>query len=316
MSPDPAHRRRRRVALGGLAAVALAAGMAVGAGAGEDGGRSTTAATQAAAAATGSAPQLPGGGRRLFPDRRVVAFYGSPLDRQLGELGIGSPSAMARRLRRQARPYTRTTRPVLPAFELIATIATADAGADGSHRSHLPARTIDRYHRAARRAKALLILDIQPGRAPFGPEIERLARWLREPDVGLALDPEWHVEQHEVPGRTIGRVDAEAINAAAAYLSRMVRDHDLPEKLLLVHRFTDDMIARDERLRTYPGVQTVINVDGFGGREVKVAKYERFVARTPKLRRGFKLFYEEDTGLMRPAAVMAMQPRPDVVVYE
>ena len=111
-------------------------------------------------------------------------------------------------------------------------------------------------------------------------------------------------------------MDAEAVNAAAAYLSKIVRQRDLPEKLLLVHRFTDDMIARDERLRRYPGVATVVNVDGFGGREVKVAKYKAFVARTPRAGRGFKLFYEEDSGLMSPERVMAMQPRPDVVVYE
>jgi hypothetical protein len=205
---------------------------------------------------------------------------------------------------------------VLPAFELISTVANAHPGADGLYRSHASDRVIRRYLRAARRAKALLILDIQPGRAPFGPEIERLSRWLREPDVGLALDPEWHVGPQEVPGRVIGGIDARAVNAAAAYLSKMVRKLRLPEKLLLVHRFTDDMIAGDEVLQQFPGVQTVVNVDGFGGREVKVAKYRAFVARTPRMRRGFKLFYEEDAGLMKPRSVMGIQPRPDVVVYE
>lgn len=315
MAASPDYRRRRLGALAGAAATALAVGVALGAGSGGDdeasgdapGARTTPAAQRA---------QLPGGGRRLFPDRRVVAFYGSPLDRQLGALGIGTPAQAARRLKRQARPYDHPRRRVLPAFELIATMATAAEGADGMHRQHLPDEVVDRYLRAARKARALLILDIQPGRAPFGPEIERLARWLAEPDVGLALDPEWHVEAHEVPGRVIGRMDARAVNAAAAYLSRIVREHDLPEKLLLVHRFTDDMIVGDERLRQYPGVQTVVNVDGFGGRQVKVAKYRAFVARTPAMRRGFKLFYEEDTGLMRPRSVLAMQPRPDVVVYE
>jgi hypothetical protein len=180
----------------------------------------------------------------------------------------------------------------------------------------MPFSMIRRYLGAARRAGALLVLDIQPGRAPFGPEIEHLARWLREPDVGLALDPEWHVGADEVPGRVIGSMDADAVNAAAAYLSRIVRERGLPEKLLLVHRFTNDMIARDERLRQYPGVRTVINVDGFGGQAVKIGKYKAFVARTQGTGRGFKLFYEEDSGLMRPAQVMKLQPRPDVVVYE
>jgi len=309
------YQRRRLGALGVLGGLALLAGVAVGAG-GSDGDGAAPGGATAAARRAPAQLQLPGGGRRLFPDRRIVGFYGSPQDRQLGALGIGSPDAMAKRLKRQARGYARRSRPVLPAFELIATIANADPGADGLYRSHTPDRVIRRYLRAARRHKALLVLDIQPGRAPFGREIERLRRWLREPDVGLALDPEWHVGPGQVPGKVIGSMDADAVNAAAAYLSRIVRERGLPEKLLLVHRFTDDMIGRDERLRPFPGVQTVVNVDGFGGREVKIAKYRAFVRRTPGLRRGFKLFYEEDTNLMRPGTVMAMQPRPDVVVYE
>jgi hypothetical protein len=307
--------RRRLTALAAVGAVAVAVGAAIVAS-----GDGKSAAPSAGSGGTPRAEtpltELPGGGRRLFPDRRVVAFYGNPRDPELGALGIGTPSQAARRLARQARAYNRKTRPVLPAMELIATTATAAPGPKGHYSDHLSFTTIGRYLRAARRAKALLVLDIQPGRAQFGPEIERLARWLREPDVGLALDPEWHVGPGEVPGKVIGSMDADAVNAASAYLSKIVQENGLPEKLLLVHRFTDDMIARDERLREAPGVRTVINVDGFGGREVKIAKYHNFVRRTRHLRRGFKLFYKEDANLLRPAQVMRMNPRPDVIVYE
>jgi hypothetical protein len=309
--------RRRLTALAGV--VALAALVAVATNA-RDGGssaqdRSAGAATTTAAERPARA-QLPGGGRRLFPDRRVVAFYGNPRDDELGALGIGTPAQAAKRLIRQAEPYDRKTRPVLPAMELISTVATAAPGAAGLYSDHLASTTIAKYLRAARRADALLILDIQPGRAQFGPEIERLARWLREPDVGLALDPEWHVGADQVPGKVIGSTDADVVNAAASYLSKIVREHDLPEKLLLVHRFTDDMIARAHRLRPFPGVQTVVNVDGFGGTSVKVAKYRNFAASTPRAGRGFKLFYREDVKTMSPRQVMALRPRPDVVVYE
>jgi len=73
---------------------------------------------------------LPGGGRRIFPDRRVVAFYGAPQAAALGVLGIGDPDEMAKKLERQARPYTTSARPVLPAFELLAVVA-ADAPGEG-----------------------------------------------------------------------------------------------------------------------------------------------------------------------------------------
>jgi hypothetical protein len=304
--------RRRLAALGAVAAASAVLGASVGAGHGD--GAPGASADQGRPDAP--RPQLPGGGRRIFPDRRVVAFYGNPRDRELGELGIGTPRQAAARLVRQARPYARRTRPVLPVLELISTVATAAPGPDGMYRDHASDAMIRRYLRAARRIGGLLVLDIQPGRATFGPEVERLARWLREPDVGLALDSEWHVGPGDVPGKVIGNVDAEVVNATAAYLARMVKENDLPEKLLLVHRFTFDMISRDDRLRPYPGVATVVNVDGFGSQVVKVAKYKAFAARTPTLRRGFKLFYKEDAGLMRPREVLAMRPRPDVVVYE
>lgn len=307
--------RRRLTAVAVVGVVVAGVVVAVGS-CGDTDDDAPSAATTAPRTTPPPPAQLPGGGRRLFPDRRIVAFYGNPRDDELGALGIGTPAQAARRLLAQARPYGRKTRPVLPALELIATTATAAPGPDGLYRDHLASTTIARYLRAARRVKGLLVLDIQPGRAPFGPEIERLERWLREPDVGLALDPEWHVGPGEVPGKVIGSMDADAVNAAAAYLSRIVRERQLPEKLLLVHRFTDNMIARDERLRPMPGVRTVVNVDGFGGREVKIAKYQNFVRRTPGLGRGFKLFYKEDANLLRPANVMNMRPRPDVVVYE
>jgi hypothetical protein len=308
--------RRRLTALGVVAALSLAAGVLTGAGGGPGAGGGGGRAAEAKTTTPRPRPQLPGGGRRIFPGRRIVAFYGNPRDKELGALGVGTPRQAGRRLLRQARPYERRTRRVLPAMELISTVATFAPGPSGLYRDRAPAATINRYLRAARRVRALLVLDIQPGRGQFGPEIERLARWLREPDVGLALDPEWHVGPGEVPGKVIGQTDADVVNAAAAYLSRIVRERDLPQKLLLVHRFTDGMIARDERLRAFPGVATVINVDGFGSQTVKVAKYNNFIRRTPLVRRGLKLFYTEDLHTMRPAQILALRRPPDVVVYE
>jgi hypothetical protein len=312
-------RRRRLTALGVVAGVAVVVGVVVGAGHGggeDDGGGAGRESATSASARKPRPAQLPGGGRRLFPDRRVVAFYGNPRDDELGALGIGTPAQAARRLVRQARPYNLKARPVLPAMELISTVATAAPGPSGEYRDRMSFATIRRYLAAARRVKALLVLDIQPGRGQFGPEIERLRPFLEEPDVGLALDPEWHVGPNDLPGKVIGSTDADVVNAAATYLAKIVAERNLPEKLLIVHRFTDDMIARADRLRPVRGVQTVVNVDGFGANSVKVAKYHAFVRSTPTLRRGFKLFYKEDVRTMSPKAVLALSPRPDVVVYE
>ena len=124
---------------------------------------------------------LPGGGRRIFPDNRVVAFYGAPQDEELGTLGIGSPTEAAERLERQARAHDSPSRPVMPAFELIATVVANAPGADGLYRTRQEDAVIGRYLRAARQADALLVLDIQPGRADFLTEARRSSAGYASP---------------------------------------------------------------------------------------------------------------------------------------
>jgi hypothetical protein len=268
-----------------------------------------------AAAPTPKPPELPRGGRTILPNFRVVAYYGAPQDRQLGALGIGTPAHAAQRLARQAKPYGRRTRPVLPAMELIAVVAAGHPGEGGRYNLRQPDSVIRRYLKAARKAKALLVLDIQPGRSDFFTETRRLRKWLKQPDVGLALDPEWRMGPGEVPGKVIGKVGAREVNATTAWLAQLVQRGNLPQKLLLVHQFTDNMVP-EKQLKRPRGLAFVLNVDGFGSQVVKVAKYHNFVSQAPGFRRGFKLFYEEDANTMTPKQVMRLSPRPAVVVYE
>src|SRR5690242_3712673 len=196
---------------------------------------------------------LPRGGRRLFPDYRVVAYYGAPQDPELGQLGIGTPAQAGRKLLRQAAPYGRRARPVMPAMELIASVAANAPGEDGLYRTQQTPAVINRYLHAARRIKALLILDIQPGHADFLSEARRLAPWLGQPDVGIALDPEWHTPG-VVPGTQIGSVTAEEVNQVSDYVAGIVRARRLPEKLFVIHQFTDGMIQGKDRVLPRPGL--------------------------------------------------------------
>jgi hypothetical protein len=309
-TPQHIYWRRRLTLLAVLAVVVVAALVLVGSG---DGGPQPTAAKDAAAPPPPA--ELPRGGRSILPEFRVVAYYGAPQSRELGALGIGSPNGAARRLARQARTYDSKRRPVLPALELITVIANADAGEDGTSRPRHKDAVIRRSRRAARRAKALLLLDLQPGRSDFFTEATRLEKWLKEPDVGLALDPEWRVEEGQVPGQVIGHVEAREVNATSAWLAQLVAREKLPEKLFVIHQFTDDMV--DEKLlKPREGLATVLNVDGFGNQAVKKAKYHDFTRQAPDFFHGYKLFYEEDTDMMRPREVMRLRPKPVLVVYE
>lgn len=309
-------RRRRAGALviALVALVALVAGISAGAGAG--GGSAGAGAADTGSPAEVEPIELPRGGTVLLPDYRLVGFYGAPQDVELGALGIGTPAEAAAQLDKQAAAY-KGNRPLQPFQELLATVANADPGTDGKYRTQQPRSVIEDYLDQARKDKHLLVLDIQPGLADFSDEVKRLDRYLREPDVGLALDPEWHVQPGEVPGQVIGSMEASEVNRIARGLSRVVTENGLPQKLLIVHRFTEDMIAGAEKLRSYPGVALVLNVDGFGAPPEKIVKYKDLHApKRSDLFSGFKLFYSEDTDLMSPRDVLKLKPTPNLIVYE
>jgi hypothetical protein len=299
-------RRRRGLAVGAIAVGVIALVVLLSRGGDE--------VKPGATAKAASAKQLPRGGRTLLPRTRVVAFYGAPQDNELGALGVGSPAHAARRLERVAAPYRRLGRPVLPAMELLADVAQSGPGETGLYMARQRDSVIRRYLRAARAHKQLLVLDIQPGHAGFFGEATRLEKWLREPDVSLALDPEWHTPGG-VPGQIIGSVDAREVNAISFWLERLARRGDLPQKLLLVHRFTPGMIKGVVKPRRR--VAVTINVDGFGTRVVKRAKFQSFAHQHVRgVFDGFKLFFKEDTRIFRPSQLKAFRPVPDVVVYE
>jgi hypothetical protein len=82
-----------------------------------------------------------------------------------------------------------------------------------------------------------------------------------------------------------------------------------------VHRFTPGMIKGAVKPRRR--VAVTINVDGFGTRVVKRAKYQSFAHQHARgVFDGFKLFFKEDTRIFRPSQLKAFRPVPDVVVYE
>jgi hypothetical protein len=262
------------------------------------------------------APELPRGGTTIFPGFRVVAYAGTPGIPELGALGVGPLDDAVRRLRRQARPYHRTGRSILPALDLIATICSSGPGADGKFRYRRPLRIVDEHLAAARKARALLLIHIQPGRSTFMDELRPYRRYLSEPSVGIALDPEWRMAAGQRPGKVIGSADADEINAVSAYMDRIVEREGLPQKLLVAHQFTPNMIRRRSRLRQRTGVAVAISIDGVGSRAMKENTYRQLARAGDGLYDGFKLFYDEDGRVMTPPQVMALRPQPDFVVYE
>ena len=261
--------------------------------------------------------QLQRGGVRVLPNYEVVAYYGAPQAPELGVLGLTPPEDAVDALNVRANEYADLLdKPVYPAFEFISTLAQDAPGPSGEYRLHQSKELINSYLKVATENEFLLILDIQPGRADFVKELKRLRPFLRNPNVGIALDPEWNVGPEGVPGQVLGQVDAEVVNEVAELMSKQAQELDLPQKLLVIHQFTEDMIQNVDKLERFPKVALVLNADGFGSPELKLGAYGRVAPRKQPPYAGFKLFFTEDTDLMSAQDVLALQPRPDFVVYE
>jgi hypothetical protein len=259
--------------------------------------------------------QLPRGGRRLLPDYRVVAYYGGPDGPALGVLGSADPDTIATRIEARAAQFGPYGRRIQPAMELITTVAQP-CNRYLNCTEPIPDEAIQRYLDAAHRHKMLLILDFQPGRSEFLPQVQAVAKYLVDPSVQVALDPEWKMGPNQVPIEEIGSASAESVNAVAAYLSRLVAQNRLPDKLLIVHQFRLSMLPDRQNIVRMPGLETVLHADGFGGQGAKLETYRSLAFPVPPFHAGFKLFLTQDTNMMSPGQVMSLRPQPEIVTYQ
>ncbi|GAA1393454.1 hypothetical protein [Luteococcus peritonei] len=287
---------------------------------------STASASGAAGSAASPTPtptpqlELPRGGRTLFPSYRLFGYSGQPGAPGQGRLGIGDLDERVIEMEKRAAPYAKG-RKIMPIMELIATTVHGSAGKDGMYRSRTDDAVIQEWLTVARKHKAMLLLNIQPGRSSFPVEVKAFEKWLTQPDVGLALDPEWRMGPGEVPMKTFGHVTAQELNETAAWVSDLVAEHGLPEKVMVFHQLNPGVVRNEKALKPAKGVVMIKSVDGIGGPGAKIDTYQNVVKTMPAfVHAGFKLFYQEDvqTGgrLMTPAEVMGLKPVPEYVLFE
>jgi hypothetical protein len=253
----------------------------------------------------------------VLTDQILVTWYGNPHSARMGVLGEAEAPERPAALRKQAEEYARwSTRPVLMAYHLVAVVAQCTAGQDGLWRRRESPAIIQQLLDEARANGFRLILDIQPGRSSIRNEIEALRPFLEMPDVFLALDPEFAMDPCETPGRQIGQLSAADVNVAVTALEDAVTLHHLPPKIFIVHQFRLDMLPDKSKIRSSPNVDVVLNMDGFGSQSLKRLTYRAVMRQGPLEFPGIKLFYHQDTGVMTPAQVMSLVPRPAVVIYQ
>ncbi len=268
-------------------------------------------------AATGV--ELPGGGQVVFPGRRMVALYGHPGNTILGSLGEQDLAGAIVRAKKVAAGYTALSKePVVPAFEIIATVAAASAGPDGNYSNEVSPATLKPWVDGARANGIYVVLDLQPGRSDFLTQAKLYESLLLYPNVGLALDPEWRVGPTQTPAGHIGSVDASEINRTAEWLDALTRDHHLPQKVMMVHQFRLDMITHRSSMETdLDRLRVVLHADGFGSTPQKYNTWNALHQSPPaNVVWGWKNFYDEDKPTLTPAQTMAVRPAPVFISYQ
>jgi hypothetical protein len=269
-------------------------------------------------AATGR--QLPGGGQLLFPQHFLVALYGSPGTGALGVLGEQDLPASVERAQAHAADYEPLVQDatVVPAFEVIATVASSVAGPDGNYSTELPVEELRPWVEAAGEAGMYVVLDLQPGRTDFLTQAEQYRSLLELPHVGLALDPEWRLGPGEVHLTQIGSVSIDEVNRVVTWLADLTRAGDLPQKLLLLHQFRVDMIPDRDRLDTSRDeLALMVHADGQGGQGDKQATWQALRQTEPdEVAWGWKNFYDEDRPMLTPEETVAVEPRPNLISYQ
>ena len=263
---------------------------------------------------------LPGA---IFPYYRVVAYYGNMYSKNMGVLGQYPPKVMLEKLQGEVKSWAAAdpTTPVKPALHYICVTAQAEAGKNGLHNLRMPFKQIDSVLHMAQKINALVFLDFQVGFSTVQQEIPRIEKYLLLPNVNIGIDPEFSMKEGSVPGKRIGTFDAADINFVSGYLAGMVRKNNLPPKILVIHRFTRKMVTNYQDIKLHPEVQLVMDMDGWGGPDLKKDSYKYFISHEPVQFTGFKLFYKNDIKnppkrMLTKQEVLKLQPAPVYIQYQ
>jgi hypothetical protein len=274
-------------------------------------------AARVAVAETGV--QLPGGGQIVVPERRLVALYGDPGTPSLGALGQQGLTASIARVRKLAALYRPLSHvPVVPTFEIIATVAQGSPGPNGAYSYANPVAFLRPWIRRASRAGLYVVLDLQPGRASLLAQAKKYQAFLERPNVGLALDPEWALAPGQRPLKQIGSVSVAEVNGVISWLAGLTARYHLPQKLLVLHQFRLSMISGEQRLNTrHDDLAIVIHMDGQGNPGDKQQTWDAVTGAAPAgVFFGWKNFFVKDHLVLTPAETMSHAPQPVMISYE
>ena len=259
----------------------------------------------------------------ILPFKRVIAYYGNLYSKQMGILGELPRKQMLEKLKGEVKKWQAadTTIEVIPALHYIAITAQQSPGKGGNYRLRMPFHQIDSVISMAKEINALVFLDIQVGLSTLQKELPEFEKYLSMPHVHFGIDPEFSMKGGQAPGKVVGSFDAADINYATEYLAKLVKENNLPPKILVIHRFTQAMVTNYKQIKLRPEVQIVMDMDGWGHQARKINTYRQFVHKEPVEYTGFKIFYKNDlkeanSHIMTPEEVLKLKPQPIYIQYQ
>ncbi len=259
----------------------------------------------------------------ILPYKRVIAYYGNLYSKQMGILGELPEKEMLDKLMGEVKKWEEadTATKVQPALHYIAVTAQQAPGSGGKYRLRMPFAQIDKVLAMAEKINAIVFVDIQVGLSTLESEVPALEKYLKMPNVHLGIDPEFSMKTGHAPGKVVGTFDAADINYTIDYLAKLVRENNLPPKILVVHRFTGPMVTNTSQIKPQSEVQVVMHMDGWGPADLKVGTYKHFIYPQPVQFTGFKIFYKNDTKkansvVMQPPQLLKLKPQPMYIQYQ
>lgn len=259
------------------------------------------------------------GGKREITGYTLLALYGSPDVPQLGLLGeqpVDATIARAKTMAAEHQPLT--TKRIYPCLEIITTIAAGEPTDNGDYSRELDIEKIKPWVDAAKAAGVYVVLDLQPGHSSFLTQAKQYVQLLRQPHVGLALDPEWRLKPNEKHLEHIGSVSADEVNTTSTWLADLAKRNNLPQKIFLLHQFRLDMLEDREHIdTTRKELSFVVQMDGQGTQNVKQATWRAMQNGFPAgMQLGWKNFIDEDKPMLTPTETMQISPQPVYISYQ
>jgi len=257
------------------------------------------------------------------PNDILIGYYGRPYAKSLGVLGVHNIDTLVKLMNEKKEEYEKVTSEYkfVPTFHIIKDIATIEPGWDKNYIKPLNEKIIMDYINRAQKENFAVILDVQLGTMKPIEAIRPLLKFLKYPNVHLAIDPEFKIPSHRryPPGKYIGHIFGSDVNEVQEAMQNYILENEISGKrMLLIHMFHKRMLRKKELIKNYDSINLVYNIDGHGRAGAKIKIYNNlYNEEANKIAQGgFKIFFKNDKKpLMKPEEILGLKPIKSNIIW-